>query len=530
MDITNSLTGSSETVPLGTALVPDKATSSGMGDGMSNLTNPDLIRQQYKLKSDIAAKEEAQKRATTQREAQVYKQFDPELSKPMEEFKPSPEKASSLGELGLLLTVAGTLMGGKGLGSATGAMNAMAGMLNGYKQGRDDLYQREKDQFAMHMNAWEKNRQIIKDTMERHLKMAAAGMPLSEATTKAAQALHAQGSDVLATSVKTNGISPTLASYNSASSNVDNKLQSSLPTLKQQLSGIEAELAARKAQQEEKMSALTTRKTEAEIAKAERESGPTLKAVIDGKNVYVNRDGKPILDENGQMIEIAPTGGRSSALAESYATMQTTAASEIAAAVGRFDKLPFSKGTIFGDKPSGLFSAPLGNLANEVTPESAQLYNNEIKNIGFNMARLVGGGRGATEALIKDFQDSSTIVPSDTGFSALQKIALIRQKAENAINSDIASKNTSPELKEILKQDLSIIQKSIPFTVDDVLDARSKAQKGKAPETFTQFANKKLGGFSKEYKSTAEVKSSFDKGELSRDEASKILREKFGVQ
>jgi len=66
---------------------------------------------------------------------------------PTPEFIPTKETATELSGLFGMLGVLGTMIGGKGKSSGMDAMSAMTGMMQGYQQGRKDLYDREYSNF-----------------------------------------------------------------------------------------------------------------------------------------------------------------------------------------------------------------------------------------------------------------------------------------------------------------------------------------------------------------------------------------------
>ena len=90
-------------------------------------------------KGETAAKEA--------REAAVYAEYKPRLTAPYESFKPTGDTASSLASLGLMIGMLGAMGGKKGLTSATGAMNAIAGMMTGYQEGSKEKYNKERQIF-----------------------------------------------------------------------------------------------------------------------------------------------------------------------------------------------------------------------------------------------------------------------------------------------------------------------------------------------------------------------------------------------
>lgn len=70
---------------------------------------------------------------------------------PYPEFHPTKDNIESIAGLFSVIGVVGMAMGGSGKQSATLALNAMAGMMKGWREGRADLYKREKDEYDKHV-------------------------------------------------------------------------------------------------------------------------------------------------------------------------------------------------------------------------------------------------------------------------------------------------------------------------------------------------------------------------------------------
>lgn len=140
----------------------DTLTSTGIGGGASMNTLPIPTSAmggiQAGMAEDIAvgreqaakAQEIAQGTAGAQRQyAGALQQATAPIKElgPTPEFIPTKETATELSGLFGMLGVLGTMIGGKGKSSGMDAMSAMTGMMQGYQQGRKDLYDREYSNF-----------------------------------------------------------------------------------------------------------------------------------------------------------------------------------------------------------------------------------------------------------------------------------------------------------------------------------------------------------------------------------------------
>jgi len=92
------------------------------------------------------------------------------------EFAPTQESAGDLSALFGLLGVFGTLIGGGGKQNALAAMNAMTGMMSGWKQGRTDLYNREKQLFETNLKQLESRNSELRRDLENAIKIATTNM------------------------------------------------------------------------------------------------------------------------------------------------------------------------------------------------------------------------------------------------------------------------------------------------------------------------------------------------------------------
>jgi hypothetical protein len=145
------------------------------------------------------------------------------------EFKPTPESKQDLLALFGMLGAMGAMAGGKSYGSALGAMNAMGGMLNGYAQGRQDLFNREKSQFDEHLKSVQMHNQQISQAFDRAIKMAPYN--LSQSTNKLIQELKSNQADMLAAQVQRDGTIKASESWNQLNSKYEAELNKRLELL-----------------------------------------------------------------------------------------------------------------------------------------------------------------------------------------------------------------------------------------------------------------------------------------------------------
>ena len=214
------------------AIVQDGASQIGLGG-----FTPEMAGEEIKLQAQKERMKQAQSQATKRGEAEIMSQYGPILSKPYEEFKPTQETMSGFAALGSLLMVAGGMMGTGGKMAGIGAMNNIAGMLKGYQTGRQDLYEKERQQYESNMKAFEKNHALMKEAFDRALKMAPYN--LTKAQNQLRTELTALGAKIPAAAVDKHGLIQTANDHSVYSANLDNKL-SSLSQIDKRLTEIEA--------------------------------------------------------------------------------------------------------------------------------------------------------------------------------------------------------------------------------------------------------------------------------------------------
>jgi hypothetical protein len=115
----------------------------------------------------------AERGTAAQREAIAAYQAQRQMP---DKFEPTQETAGDLSALFGLLGVFGALLGGGGKRNALNAMNAMTGMMSGWRQGRQDLYNREKQIFETNMRQLEARNTELRRDMEGALKIAQSDM------------------------------------------------------------------------------------------------------------------------------------------------------------------------------------------------------------------------------------------------------------------------------------------------------------------------------------------------------------------
>jgi hypothetical protein len=127
----------------------------------------------------VAEGEEQTSRAYAATQRQLTQNLDRQM-RPIPEFIPTQETARDIGTLASLLMVAGATLGGKGKQGALMAVQSMTGMMNGYRQGRQDLYQRERQNFETGVRQVQAQNQQLQQAFERAQRLAQTDMDAAQ--------------------------------------------------------------------------------------------------------------------------------------------------------------------------------------------------------------------------------------------------------------------------------------------------------------------------------------------------------------
>jgi len=360
-------------------------------------------------------------------------------------FVPTQENVADYATLFSLLGVVGTALGGKGKGNAMTAMSSMTGMLNGWRQGRVDLYQRERQNF--------------------------------DASLRAIQAANEDARQVMQDAVQRNKGRYDLAAIEARNKLVERGDQIAARTLEAQGYTAFAELLDKRGQDiQQAMSRSATLANQAPQA-----------VKIGDQWVYAQRRGNTFvpMQMNGAPVPAPPPPGSPEYVAAQAAARRgaagqqdrfgfgdivATASNEAAAEIANLVDLAeeSTSGVFQGRNTTGLLNAPLGALTNAITSEEAQRYNIVINNFGKFLAQVQKGGRVVGQREMSAAADPFIIREGDTPMTVLTRIAGMRQGLERAIDVRLASPNTPDSLKAVYQNNLETIQQAIPFTVGDV--------------------------------------------------------------
>lgn len=350
-------------------------------------------------------------------------------------FSPTQEDLTSYAQLGSAIATLGLMLGGGGKVPAKAAISSMTGMLNGWRTGRKDLYERESKSFDKEFQRVTAIRKSLQDDLSTAMQLW---------PTKRKDAM-----DIIESLVNKTGAQSVFGKllysgqYKAASDFLGNAQK--------------VEEAARIKDEENKRRDATAKATAA-YRKAMLEKTPLKGA---GKGLSQQQQG--------------------------FEDMVSISINEAAAQVENLSTMKFSTTGIWqGRNTKGLLDAPLGVLANTLTTEDVQRYNAVISVLGREAAKVFAGGRIITDKAADQFSDQFKIKGGDKPFTVLEKMANIRQFFERAITVKQARPDVSPGMQEIYLNALTSFKEAIPITNKEVNEAKRifDQSKGKSTKTF----------------------------------------------
>jgi len=437
-----------------------------------------LIQEESKAKGDVAKAEQEQKRIAAQGKAtaektfatglrQQYQRAEPTLMSAPPKFNVTKDTQEGLTGLAALMTVGSLIIGSKGAMSGTNAMNAMTGVLKGYHEGNKERIDFETKKYEQSIKDWERTLQQTKESLSRYEKLAATD--LSAATAQAAADAASKGQDVIAAKIRQEGITQTKAMVD--------KLIQQTTSAKTQWATINGQTGLYSPA--EIRSAQEAGVSVGQIAKSGGATPAPIKIMKDGKTVYADRSGQPILDKEGQPI-VAPDTRTSSA--------ETRYSFNVAESMGQSiqdlknvqllprDSVLGSFAGITGSDANSIVNGLRNAFARTVTDEDNRIFEQVIGGLEANMARALGGGY-ASSTSSKNIEAYRSQVAREGDSPAAKAIFLARMRQELDTLSDFFEQRPGAgPFVPVVKKYQQLLHESVPFTVDDVIRARSNVQ------------------------------------------------------
>jgi len=187
-------------------------------------------------------------------------------------------------------------------------------------------------------------------------------------------------------------------------------------------------------------------------------------------------------------------GGLQGGLAGMAGNRLVNSANEAAVALRTTANLPVTTTSpVFGQKEyeGSLFKAPLSALNQKMSDETSQMMVTRLAGVSRNLASLETGGAATGLVGLSDKLERAISIPAGAKLSvAIDKFAEMRQIFDASVDASMAQKNINPDQKKLLKEAQENVHKAIPFTHDDV-DEMMKSKNSK--QSFSDYMKSKKG-------------------------------------
>jgi len=314
-------------------------------------------------------------------------------AEPLPAFVPTKDTVQDIAGLFSVIGVIGTLIGGGGKQASLRAMGAMDGMLKGYRQGRMDLYKRERNEFDANFKTMLQKHQEFRREMEDAVKLAStnkeAGMAAAElAATKA-------GSDIVKAQLRKGDLA-------GAYKLVDESQKAAENALKLEQVSREKEAAEKAAERRHRENLAQREK----LAKT-KEEAKNLKQV-----------------------------GSRSAINERYANTVYRSSNEVLRSMELIEQIGLTTG---GGSLGGVVGK--GSIPSEIqrqigqyfTEEQQRNYNTAMSGVALEMAYVLNGGYKPDAGTVNKIETLLSVGPNDTVGNAAYKFADLSAKLHAAI-------------------------------------------------------------------------------------------------
>jgi len=425
--------------PLPKPVAPTGAGRVGFKEAMG-ISEPFMTRKSQlqpeiaKAEGDIAKAQQEQKEIKSTGELSAQMRFGQEQQaamqgyqeklekEPLPAFIPSKDTAQDIAGLFGVISVISMLVGGGGRMSGQLALGNMNGMMEGYRKGRKDLYERERSEFDKNFKSMIQKHAEFRQEMEDAIKLAVTnkeeGMRAAElAATKA-------GSDIVKAQLRKGDL---LGAYKL----VDESQKGSEHALQMEQKAREQE--AREKQKRDEM-AQRERHHKENAARAERMA-------------------KEKMSHAEKMKELKGMNKPASATNERYANTVYRSSNEVLRSLELVEKLGITTG-------GGVLGSVVGKgtipseiqryLGQAMTDEQQRNYNTAMSGIALELAYVLNGGYKPNEGQINKLETLLAVGPNDTYGNAAYKFADVTAKLKAAVDVSPTYTDEQKQTKQML--------------------------------------------------------------------------------
>ena len=402
----------------------------------------DLAAAQGQYGIDAARAEADLSRAHAGQMAGLFQRRQKEIMEKPPENKIEHDTATGFMGLAAMIPIAAAVMGGKGQMSGIGAIQAMTGMVDGYKTGNDQRIAFETKKYEDEMKKFELHQKQLADAFSVALEQAKYNQTAATANLKLK--LAELNAPLLSKMAETQGIVATNDAY-----------------IK-----FQTEFAKQRLAHEEKMA--NAKRT---VVRVPDPSDPA-KMI----SVLANNNGVPIFDANGRYVIPEPkaTGKGSGGSGVAQASNMIQAGNEVNRILGGIMRLPAAATPGALDNlttKDGLFNY----LRNAGGRTMSTFENNAMQKYQADLGRALAfiensGYATGLAGLTKSLGDKDAIKAGDSIENQLFAVANIKETVQEAIKAKLDSGQLNEGQIAFAKNLISSLDKSVPFSSENVIE------------------------------------------------------------
>jgi hypothetical protein len=373
-------------------------------------------------------------------------------AEPLPAFVPSQDNFRDIAGLFSLIGVVGMIAGKS---SGLGAMNAMNGMLEGYRSGRNDLYRRERDVFDKNFKTMLQKHSEFRKEMDDAVKLAQtdrqAGLQAADlAAVKA-------GSEIVKAQIRRGDL---LGAYET----VKEGETAALKALDIVNANVNAERAAR-----ERAAQAARAEAQRNVQIVQTPAGPRTINVAEvpratpeelaGATPFRGAGQQTRQGQNALIFASRVYGNIENAAQDLSNIMTLPAVAQSPVFAG-----------IIGVDPARALSSLSALAARTITTPEQKAFEQITNSLDAALARLEAQGlaSGATKSSIQSF-NSLKPRAGDRAINMALYIARVKQEIETGIRVHDKMPGTTPEQREATQKILGDLDKVVPYDVQDVL-------------------------------------------------------------
>ena len=423
-------------------------------------TEGEILAGQQAQKETAAEGKMAVEQRTAEQVRGAQQKFQERMqAEPLPAFVPSQDNFRDIAGLFSLIGVVGMIAGKS---SGLGAMNAMNGMLEGYRSGRNDLYRRERDVFDKNFKTMLQKHSEFRKEMDDAVKLAQTDR---QASLQAAElAAVKAGSEIVKAQIRRGDL---LGAYET----VKEGEAAAMKALDIVNANLNAEQAAR-----ERAAQAARAEAQRNIQIVQTPAGPRTINVAEvpratpeelaGATPFRGAGQQTKQGQNALIFASRVYGNIENAAQDLSNIMALPAVSQSPVFAG-----------IIGSDPARALSSLSALAARTITTPEQKAFEQITNSLDAALARLEAQGlaSGATKSSIQSF-NSLKPRAGDKAINMALYIARVKQEIETGIRVHDKMPGTTPEQRVATQKILNDLDKVVPYDVQDVLTTLTRSR------------------------------------------------------